>query len=100
MVSNEELTAKQDELNSLLLEIVKSQKRSYKNLVVVFAVTIVCLSVIICTIVGCFTWYESQFETGYVTTETVEQEVSGENSNINNISGNQYNDNAVHNEGE
>ena len=52
---------------------------------------------------GCFVWYESQFD--YVTTETggkdVDVETSGDSSNAeyNDVSGNQYNDNAVHNQG-
>ena len=48
-------------------------------------------------IVGFF-WYESQFDvTDAVTTEkTITQEVSGDDSDI--VNGNQYNDDAVHNQ--
>ena len=44
-------------------------------------------------------WYESQWE--YTTTETITttQEVEGDNAEINNVEGNQYKDNSVHNEG-
>ena len=47
-----------------------------------------------------FFWYESQFEVteDIATTETITQEVSGENSEINNVDGNLYKDNATHNE--
>lgn len=54
---------------------------------------------------GGFVWYESQFE--YVETtedaESVNLDTSGDNASIdydyNNVDGNQYNDNATHNEG-
>lgn len=52
------------------------------------------------TVLG-FLWYESQFEystsdTSYTTTTTTTQSVDGDNCDINNVNGNQYNDNAVH----
>ena len=54
---------------------------------------------------GGFVWYESQYE--YVETtedaESVSLDTNGDNASIdydyNNIDGNQYNDNATHNEG-
>lgn len=52
-----------------------------------------------------FVWYESQFETVQTTEETETKDVdlstSGDNADAtyNDVSGNQYNDNAVHNEG-
>lgn len=47
---------------------------------------------------GGFVWYESQYET--VETESYELNTEGENASIDydNVSGNQYNDNATHNE--
>ena len=49
-------------------------------------------------IVGFFV-YESQFETEAIETQTtITQEVSGDGSDINNVDGNQYNDNATHNQ--
>lgn len=51
---------------------------------------------------GGFVWYESQFE--YVelegTGETIDLDTTGENASIDydNVEGNQYNDNATHNE--
>lgn len=95
-----EIEQRSGELNSLLVEVVKNQKRSYKILATVFVTVVVCLTIIICSLIGAFTWYEAQFEYETVATETVEQEVSGNGSSINNIEGNQYNDNAVHNEGD
>lgn len=52
-----------------------------------------------------FVWYESQFETVQTTEETETRDVdlstSGDSADAtyNDVSGNQYNDNAVHNEG-
>jgi hypothetical protein len=63
-------------------------------------IIVVCFTVIIGSMIGGFFWYESQFEYDevYTTTEQVDQEVSGSNSSINNIEGNQYNGNAIHND--
>lgn len=56
-------------------------------------------------IVGIFVAYESQFvvvpgntETVTTSTTTTTQDVDGENAQINNVQGNQYKDNATHNE--
>ena len=56
-------------------------------------------------IVGLFVAYESQFvvvpgntETVTTSTTTTTQDVDGENAQINNVQGNQYKDNATHNE--
>lgn len=50
-----------------------------------------------------FIWYESQFEVveTYDTTDDIDINTEGENASIdyNNVEGNQYNDNATHNEG-
>lgn len=98
----EQLEKQNDNLNQLLLDVVKAQKNTYKNLVTVFIVTVISLTTIICGMIFTFAWYESQFEC--VTTqeaftkEVTNQEVSGESSSIMNIEGNQYNDNAIHNE--
>lgn len=52
-----------------------------------------------------FVWYESQFETVQTTEETETKDVdlstSGDSANAtyNDVSGDQYNDDAVHNEG-
>lgn len=49
-----------------------------------------------------FLWYESQFDYVETTTEekTVDLDTSGDNANAeyNEVNGNQYNDNATHNE--
>lgn len=55
-------------------------------------------------IIGAFLWYESQWEyettteTTTTTEQVIDQKVSGENSKINNVEGDQYNDSATHND--
>lgn len=95
----EHLEKQNEQLNNLLLDVVKNQKRSYKSLVTVFIVTVISLTLIICAVIFSFAWYESQFETMEETKAEITQTVDGENSSINNVTGNQYNDNAIHNQG-
>lgn len=86
--------------NALLLEMVRNQKSNMKNLMRVFVLVIVCYTLLLITAVAGFFVYESQFETyEKVVTETTTQEVSGEGSEINNVEGDLYKDNAVHNQG-
>lgn len=93
----EEIKKQSDSANELLLEIVKNQKRNIKNLIKVFLTAIICYTVILVTLICGFLWYESQFE--FFETSTITQEVDGENSEINNVTGDMYRDNSVHNEG-
>ena len=97
---NEELNQKDAELTQLLIEVIQNQKKNAKSLIRFLVVIVICFTIIICSMIGGFFWYESQFE--YVETQTyseqVDQEVSGEGSSINNIEGNQYNGNAIHND--
>lgn len=91
--------------NKLLLEMVKNQKASNKNLTKVFISTIIGYTVILIAMVTGFFIYESQYETvesGSIKTQTefeIDQNTNGENAEINNVLGNQYNDNAIHKEG-
>lgn len=88
-------------MKEVLINMVRNQKESLSNLIKLFIVVIVCYTMVLLGGIFGFFWYENQFET--VTTETVTtmttQEVSGESSEINNISGDMYKDNSVHNEG-
>lgn len=88
--------------NKLLLKMVDNQKQNFNKMVKNYTRIILGLIALLISMVVGFFIYESQFEiVDTVTTEetvTYEQEVSGENSNINNVEGNQYNDNATHNE--
>lgn len=89
-------------MNQLLLEVTKSQKENQKALIRILIVSMACYTILLMTLIIGFFWYESQFEyvQETVTEETLTQEVSGENSEINNVEGNLYKDNSIHNEGE
>ena len=84
-------------LNRITLSLLQSQKEANKRM---FKIIIALIATIV-IMFGSFLYYESQWEivddeSGVVTTT---QEVSGENAEINNVNGDQYNDNSVHNEG-
>lgn len=93
-----------DELNKLMFETQKQYKKSNKlkdKIIILLTVLMFAEAVIF---YGGFVWYESQFD--YVSTEQstetqdVDVSTSGENAyNDNDVQGNQYNGNAVHNEG-
>ena len=86
-------------LNKLLLEMNKNQKESNNSLIKTFIATVVCFTVLLISMVLGFFWYENQFEmTEKVVTETITQEVSGTDSEINSVEGNLYKDNASHTE--
>ena len=84
--------------NKLLLEMVKNQKAANKNLTKVFMSVIIGYTVLLLGMIAGFFIYESQFETIETDKYSIEQEASGEEAEINNVLGNQYNDNATHNE--
>lgn len=87
-------------LSRIVKALLDDKKREMKHLTVVFVVVMV-LS-ILCTMftVGTFVYYESQFETQdtITTTTTTTQDVEGDSATINNVEGNQYTDQAAHNE--
>ena len=97
---NEQLEQSQA-VNALLLEMVRNQRDNNKYVLRVFVITTICYTALLIAMVIGFFVYESQFEvTEQVVTETTTtQEVSGENSEINNVQGNMYKDNATHNQG-
>ena len=80
-------------LTHIVLDMLESKKRESK----LFFVALIISLIMNVVIVGIFLWYESTWD--YITTETTTQEVSGEDSEINNVDGDQYKDSAVHNEG-
>lgn len=100
MAIRDEALEQSQAMNELLLEMVKTQKESNRSLTKVFIATVICYTILLISMVIGFFWYESQFELTeqIVTEETITQEVSGENSEINNVEGNLYKDNATHNE--
>lgn len=90
-----------EEFSEVLLDVQKEYKRSNKLKDIIIIILIVLMFLQSAFSFGCFVWYESQFD--YVTTngKDVDVETSGDNANAeyNDVSGNQCNDNAVHNQG-
>lgn len=80
-------------LNKVIINLLKQQRETNKRMFIALIVSIL----VNLAIVGGFLWYESQWE--YTETKEITQEVSDNDSDINNVSGNQYKDNAIHNEG-
>lgn len=80
-------------LNKVIINLLKQQRETNKRMFIALIVSIL----VNLAIVGRFLWYESQWE--YTETKEITQEVSGNDSDINNVSGNQYKDSAIHNEG-
>lgn len=82
---NEQLKQSQA-VNAMLLEVIRNQRGNNKYALKVFVITIVCYTALLIAMAVGFFVYESQFEvTEQVVTETTTtQEVSGENSEINN----------------
>lgn len=100
MTIEEEKNKQVEATNKLLLQMVKNQKENNKNMIRIFIITMCCMTILLASMIIGFFVYESQFETELETTTetTITQEVSGEDSTINNVEGNQYNDNATHNQ--
>ena len=90
-------------IQDLLFDTQKEYTRSnkFKDKIIVLLIVLMFLEAVVgyCG----FVWYESKFD--YVTTEETNKSVDigteGNNANAeyNDVSGNQYNDNAVHNQG-
>lgn len=80
-------------LNKVIINLLKQQRETNKRMFIALIVSIL----VNLAIVGGFLWYESQWE--YTETKEITQEVSCNDSDINNVSGNQYKDSAIHNEG-
>lgn len=80
-------------LNKVIINLLKQQRETNKRMFIALIVSIL----VNLAIVGGFLWYESQWE--YTETKEITQEISSNDSDINNVSGNQYKDSAIHNEG-
>lgn len=77
------------------MSLIKTLKEANKRMFVALAIS---LLVNLVTIAG-FLYYESQWETTETITTTTTQGVEGDSAEINNVDGDQYKDNAVHNQG-
>lgn len=90
------------EVEQMLLDTQKEYTRSNKMKDRIIIILIICM--FLEAVIGYtgFIWYESQFVIYQDDESGTEITTEGENANIdyNNITGNQYNDNATHNEGE
>lgn len=93
MENEEEALNQSLALNKVIINLLKQQRETNKRMFIALIVSIL----VNLAIVGGFLWYESQWE--YTETKEITQEVSCNDSDINNVSGNQYKDSAIHNEG-
>lgn len=93
MENEEEALNQSLALNKVIINLLKQQRETNKRMFIALIVSIL----VNLAIVGGFLWYESQWE--YTETKEITQEVSGNDSDTNNVSGNQYKDSAIHNEG-
>ena len=96
-IPEEVLTTEKDEnlaLAKISLELLRERNGYFKKLWIALIISIL----INLALAFSFLWYESQWEYATTTTTTT-QEVEGEGSSINNVQGDQYNDQATHNEG-
>lgn len=92
------------ELQEMMIDIQNEYTASNRTKDKIIITLIVLMFLEAVTFFSGFVWYESQFE--YVDTvetqseQTVDLSSEGENANVqyNDVEGNQYNDNAVHNE--
>lgn len=84
-------------LNRITLSMLEAQKESNRRMGRIIIALIIAIVVMFCA----FLRYESQWENVEEVEETITttQEVSGEDAEINNVQGDQYNDSSVHNEG-
>lgn len=89
---------KDDEIKQILIDSIQNQKQNFKDLKNLFLAVVIAFTIIICSMIAGFLWYENQFD--YGTTEETTKEIitSGDDADANLIEGDQYNDNAQHTE--
>lgn len=93
-MENKKVNENDMDLVALLFETIKTLKHTIKVVVITLIISI--LSNVV--IAGMFVYYELQFDVIDEVKTTEQISVDGENAILNNVSGDQYNDNAVHNE--
>lgn len=84
-------------LADIVRDLLNTTKQHLNKIYVLLAISLIANIVI----VGAFLWHESRFtyeEKETVETTTTTQTVSGKDSEINNVRGNMYKDNATHND--
>lgn len=93
-MENKKVNENDMDLVALLFETIKTLKHTIKVVAIILIISI--LSNVV--IAGMFVYYELQFDVIDEVKTTDQISVDGENAILNNVSGDQYNDNAVHNE--
>ena len=93
-MENKKVNENDMDLVALLFETIKTLKHTIKVVIITLIISI--LSNVV--IAGMFVYYELQFDVIDEVKTTDQISVDGENAILNNVSGDQYNDNAVHNE--
>lgn len=93
-MENKKVNENDMDLVALLFETIKTLKHTIKVVVITLIISI--LSNVV--IAGMFVYYELQFDVIDEVKTTDQISVDDENAILNNVSGDQYNDNAVHNE--
>ena len=91
-----------DIMRDVFVNMQKQKNKELKRKDIIIAILVVFLFVEPVVFYASHLWYESQYEYTETTTEEqkVEVSTSGDNANAeyNDVDGNQYNDNATHNE--
>lgn len=92
----------ENDLKEIMLDSLKHQRKETKFWKKMCIVLICFLLFLSCFYYAGFVWYESQFEYVDMETDTSDVNVSTEGDNAtaeyNDVEGNQYNDNATHNQ--
>lgn len=92
--SDADITEQSVALVRIVMDLLDTTKKQVKGLIIALIVSIVTNIVI----VGAFLYYESQFEYVETSKETVTMSTEGDNAEINEVKGNQYNDSSTHNQ--
>lgn len=85
-------------MNQILQDTLKAKDNTIRHFKHVIIALIICFFGTVCVGYGGFIWYESQFETVEDTKESTIY-TEGDDADASYIDGNQYNDNATHQEG-
>lgn len=85
-------------MNQILQDTLKAKDNTIRHFKHIIIALIICFFETVCVGYGGFIWYESQFETVEDTKESTIY-TEGDDADASYIDGNQYNDNATHQEG-
>lgn len=88
--------SKGDNMEEMLKDLYKSERQHSRRLMI-FNYVLIAICAVLFTVCMFLTYTLLQYEKVEITTETYEQTIDGDDGSI--INGNQYNDNATHNQG-